>query len=185
MTDRTRQIEELETELRARGASFHVGDEFNEEMREAFLRHVLAFEDEPETTIRAQFAAQGYDAPHDLCTLIGRLAELNIVVERTDHLDDAALYQFLLGFLDEPLHLLNDPETIMHIDLVGSGSDEDNALFFRYYASDEEREWWMRGFPGEMLPPRERPPHDRDRLLPTAEDLRQRALHRREAATDA
>jgi hypothetical protein len=185
MTDRTRQIGELEAELRTRGASFHVGDDFDEEMRESFLRHVLAFEDEPETTIRAQFAAHGYDAPHDLWTLIGRLAKLNIVVERTDHLDNAGLCEFLLGLLDEPLHLLNNPETIMHIDLIGSGSDEDNAVFLRYYASDEERESWMRQFPGEALPPRERPPHDRDRLLPTAEDVRQQALHRREAATDA
>ena len=171
MTERKQQIEELEAELRTRGASFHVGDDFDEEMRESFLRHVLAFEDQPETTIRAQFAASGYDAPQDLWTLIGRLAELNIVIERTDHLDDAALCEFLLGFLDEPLHLLNDPGTIMHVDLIGSGSDEDNALFLRYYASDEEREHWMRELPNATLPPRERPRHDRDRLLPTAEDV--------------
>jgi hypothetical protein len=171
MTERTRPIGELEAELRTRGVSFHVGDDFDEEMCESFLRHVLAFEDQPETTIRAQLAASGYDAPQDLWTLIGRLAELNIVVERTDHLADAALCEFLLAYVDEPLHLLNDPETITHIDLVGSGSDEDNVLFFRYYASDEEREHWMREFPDETLPPRERPPHDRDRLLPTAEDL--------------
>ena len=158
MTDRKRQIEELEAELRTRGASFHVGDDFDEEMRESFLRHVLAFEDQPETTIRARLAAYRYDTPPDLWTLIRRLAELNIVVERTDHLDDAALCEFLLSSLDEPLHLPNDPETITHIDLVSSGSDEDNALFFRYYASDEERELWMREFPDETLPPRERPP---------------------------
>lgn len=182
MTERKQQIEELEAELRARGASFHVGDEFDEEMRESFLRHVLAFEDEPETTIRAQLAASGHEVPQDLWTLIGRLAELNVVIERTNHLDDAALCDFLLGFLDEPLHLPNDPRTITHVDLIGSGSNEDNALFLRYYASDEEREHWMRAFPGETLPPRELPPHDRDRLLPTAEDVRQQALHRREAA---
>ena len=58
----------------------------------------------------------------------------------------------------------------MHIDLVGSGSDEDNALFFRYYASDEEREYCMREFPDETLPSHERPQHNRDRLLPTAKD---------------
>lgn len=185
MTDRTRQIEELAAELHARGASFQVGDDFDEEMRESFLRYVLAFEDQPETTIRAQLAARGYEAPHDLWTLIGHLAELNIVIERTDHLDDAALYEFLLAYLDEPLHLPNDPGTITHIDLIGSGSDEDNALFFRYYASDEDREYWMREFPGETLPPRERPPYDRDRLLPTAENLRQQAIHRRKPATDA
>jgi len=51
MEDRSQQIEELETELRRRGASFYVGDEFGEEMRESFLRHVLAFEDAPRAVI--------------------------------------------------------------------------------------------------------------------------------------
>ena len=50
---------------------------------------------------------------------------------------------------------------------------------------DEEREYWMREFPGETLPPRKRPPHNRDRILATAEGLRQQALHRRGAATEA
>lgn len=184
MSKRERQIEELEAELRTRGASFHVDDNLDEELRESFFRHVLAFEEEPETTIRAQFAARGYDVPPDLWTLIARLAELNVAIERTDHLDDAALCEFLLGYIDEPLHLPNDPLTIMHVDLLGGGSDEDNDLYLRYYASDEDREHWMREFPDDTLPPRERPPHDRDRLLPTAEDLRGQAL-RREAATDA
>ncbi len=35
MTERTRRIEELEAELRTRGASFHVGADFDEEMRES------------------------------------------------------------------------------------------------------------------------------------------------------
>jgi hypothetical protein len=172
MKDRSQQIEELETELRMRGASFYVGDEFDDDMRESFLRHVLEFEDAPETTIRAQLAAHGHEVPDDLWPLIGHLAELNVVIERTNHLDDTALREFLLELLDQPVPVSNDPGTIMHVDVVGSGSDEDNALFFRYYASDEEREHWMREFPDETLPPRERPPHDRDRFLPTAENLR-------------
>lgn len=35
MAERTQLIEALEAELRTRGASFHVGDDFDEEMREA------------------------------------------------------------------------------------------------------------------------------------------------------
>jgi hypothetical protein len=35
MAERTRQIEALEAEWRTRGASFHVGDDFDEEMRES------------------------------------------------------------------------------------------------------------------------------------------------------
>lgn len=47
MTERKQQIEELEAKLRTRGASFHVGDDLDDELRESFLRHVLAFEDQP------------------------------------------------------------------------------------------------------------------------------------------
>ena len=35
MAERTQQIEALEAELRARGASFRVGDDFDREMRES------------------------------------------------------------------------------------------------------------------------------------------------------
>jgi hypothetical protein len=52
MTDRTRRIEELEAELRRRGASFHISDQFDEEMRESFLRQVLGYDDEQKTTNR-------------------------------------------------------------------------------------------------------------------------------------
>jgi len=35
MAERTRQIDAPEAELRTHGASFHVGDDFDEEMRES------------------------------------------------------------------------------------------------------------------------------------------------------
>jgi hypothetical protein len=155
-----------------RGASFYVGDDLDEELRESFLRNVLAFEDGPETTIRAQLTARGHEVPHDLWTLIEALAELNVVIERTDHLDDAAFREFLLHLLDEPVPLSNDPGMVMHVDVLGGGSNEDNELVLRYYASEEDRALWKRDFPKDKLPPRERPPHHRDRLLPTAEDVR-------------
>jgi hypothetical protein len=47
MKDGSQQIEAIEAELRMRGASFYVGDEFDDDVRESFLRHVLAFEDAP------------------------------------------------------------------------------------------------------------------------------------------
>jgi plasmid stability protein len=181
MTDRNRPIEELEAELRSRGATFHASDDFDEEMRESFLRHVLAFDEEPETTIRQELAARGRDIAGDLWALIGQFAELNIVLERTDHLDDAALFEFLLGYLDEPVYIPGDPNTIMHVDLLGGGSEEDQTLFLRYYASDEDRELWKREFPREKLPARERRPYDRDRLLPTAEEVREAVSPKRGA----
>lgn len=171
MQDTLRTIEELEAELRSRGATFHVSGDFDEELCESFFRHVLAFEDEPTTTIREHLGALGHDMPRDLWSLIARLAELNIVIEHTDHLDDVALFEFLLGYLDEPVHVPNDPGMIMHIDLIGSGSDEDNALFLRYYATAEDRQHWRCEFPEEEIPARKSPPFDRDRFLPTSESL--------------
>ena len=58
------------------------------------------------------------------------------------------------------------------VDIIGSGSAEDTALFLRYYATDEDRELWKRELPDEDIPPREGLPFDRDRLLPTGEDVR-------------
>jgi len=49
------------------------------------------------------------------------------------------------------------------------GSDEDNEMYLRYYASDEEREEWRRQF-NEPLPPKMRSAFDRDRFLPGGDD---------------
>ena len=50
--------------------------------------------------------------------------------------------------------------------MVGSGSEEDMELYHRYYADDEARAAWARSFPDDVIPPKEKPPYDRDRLLP-------------------
>ncbi|HUP59662.1 MAG TPA: hypothetical protein VNA69_04515 [Thermoanaerobaculia bacterium] len=170
MKDRTARIEELEAEIRSRGGSTFIDDEFDEGLLESFLKEVLAFEDGPETTIREELAARGHEVPHDLWDLIVRLAEMNIVIEFTDHLDDDALFQHLLAYLDDSVHIPNDPDTVMHVDIAG----EDPDLFLRYYADEEDRELWRRQFPDEPIPPRERLPYDRHRFLPTADDLRAR-----------
>ena len=171
------RIQELETELRSRGASMHIGGAMDDAMREAFLRNVLAFDDEPATSIRKQLEARGKRIPGELWPLISLYAELNVVIAHTDHLDDAALLAFLTGYLDESVHLPNDPAAILYIDTIGSGSDEDNAIFLRYYATDEDREFWSSDFPGQAIPAREPPPFDRDRLMPTDSDLRARGRH--------
>ena len=177
MKDRTRVIEELEAELHARGASFVIGGDLDEEIRESFLRDALAFEDEPTTTIRQELAARGEEVSRDLWLLIAQLARLGIVIECTDHLDDDALLAFLLDYADEPDYIPMDDATVMHVDILGSGSEEDHALYLRYYAAAEDREFWSEEFPDEALPPSERPPFDRDRFLPTAEDVRRRRRH--------
>ncbi|MFL6248002.1 MAG: hypothetical protein ACJ74H_18410 [Thermoanaerobaculia bacterium] len=166
MKKATRRIEELEAELGSRGASFHIGGELSEELRESFLRHVLEFDDElPASTMREQLKARGKEIPTELWPLLELFADLNIVIAHTDHLDDAALLAFLVGYLDESFHLPNDPASFVHVDTIGSGSEEDNTIFLRYYATDEDREFWRSDFPDEPIPPKELPPFDRDRLL--------------------
>ena len=89
-------------------------------------------------------------------TLLDHLASVGIVVEFADHLSDRELYAWLLesGHLEAHIALL--PDSFLHIDVIGSGSDEDNCLYLTYYASDEERAEWKRQFPDDELPPRKR-----------------------------
>src|SRR3954452_23746933 len=122
---------------------------------------------------------RGIDIPKDppaddaalhakLFEIIEGMFEIGIVVESTDHLSDAELYRFLID--DALLHetIISVAGGTWHISPIGSGSEEDNAIYMRYYADDEYREQWHRAF-GEPLPPKEKAPYDRDRLLPPRE----------------
>ncbi len=53
-----------------------------------------------------------------------------------------------------------------HIQLLSSGSDEDNFLYLKYYADNEWRRQWHKNFPKDPIPPHEDPRYDRDRWLP-------------------
>jgi len=165
-SDRLARIGELEAEVRARGAAYHVDDGFDDAMLESFLEHVLEFEDAPTTTLRERFTERGHSEPNDLWTLIGRLAEMNVFLHHTDHLSDVELHDWLTRFLDEEIPEIAGLNT--HVDAIGGGSDEDTALWLRHYATEEERNEWRGHFPGEQIPPRQPTPYDRDRFLPSA-----------------
>ncbi|HLJ25854.1 MAG TPA: hypothetical protein VKY85_04025 [Candidatus Angelobacter sp.] len=62
--------------------------------------------------------------------------------------------------------LATDANSARHIPTLGSGSEEDNQLYLKYYADDDWRRHWHENFPNDPLPAREDPPYDRDRLLP-------------------
>lgn len=146
-----------------------VDDGFDEEMTESFLEHVLRFETAEYKMVREWLAESGYvpppDVPDDrisseLYTLLDRLAFLGIVVEFADHLSDRELYDWITReHLEAHIPLLD--ETVVHFDVIGSGSDEDNHLYLTYYASEEERARWKADFPDEELPPRKTPLHTR------------------------
>ena len=89
-------------------------------------------------------------------------------LSQTNHLSDRELY---LHLCDEALHeetlaLPLDDETSCHIDLLSSGSAEDNFLYLMYYADKEWRQQWRESFPEDPIPAHKKPPYDRDRLLP-------------------
>ena len=63
----------------------------------------------------------------------------------------------------------NEPSFSSHLDMVGSGSEEDIALYLKYYADEDERQRWAKEWPGDPVPPHEAPPFDRDRHLPQSD----------------
>ena len=101
-----------------------------------------------------------------LMEIVEGMYEIGIVVEQTDHLSDAELYRFLVddALLEETIISPGGGGT-WHISPNGEGTSEDDAIYLRYYADDETRERWHREF-GCPLPPKEKLPYDRDRLLP-------------------
>ena len=100
-----------------------------------------------------------------LMEIVEGMYEIGIVVESIDHLSDAELYRFLVddALLEETI--VSMAGGTWHISPIGGCSDEDNQIYLRYYADDEDRERWHHDF-GAALPPKEKPPYERDWLSP-------------------
>ena len=103
-----------------------------------------------------------------LWEVINALALMGAYLEHTDHLSDRELYLLLWGdmLLEELVIQSPTASLVCHIDLIGSGSDEDNNIFLKYYADEEDRVFWVKEYPNEPVPARERLPFERDRQLP-------------------
>ena len=150
-----------------------------DEIAEKFLQQVLAFEDAEEKPLSDALAASGITLPpaaelddrqlrDKLWEVIRAMSLYGHYLHNTDHLSDRELYTRLITeILPEPTTLLpQQSEFCGHIDLVGSGSDEDIQLYLKYYADEEAREQWGEDWPDDEIPPHEDPPYDRDRHLP-------------------
>ncbi len=186
--DRIFHIEALKGELaELAGDSFElekVDAEMSPELEEQFLEQVLAFERAEQVTHRTRLRDAGVALPPaeelsddelslKLIEVIHTLAELRIFLEHTNHLSDRRLYAYLLAeALDESGPIL-PPDMLMncHLDIVGSGNEEDAAVWLRYYADEEARARWAVEFPEMAMPPHEVPPCDRDHHLPTPPPL--------------
>ena len=181
-TDRQIRIEKMKAEVRALPGGellMGLGTDLDSKAAEAFWRHVLECEQEPNGTRFAQLEDAGVELPapdhlddvmvhRKLWEVIGKLAEFGVYLNRTDHLGDRELYSLLWGNLlrQEEVILPPDPRSACHLDILGGCSDEDIMLTHKYYSDEAERIFWRAEFPNDPMPAHEDPPYDRDRNLP-------------------
>lgn len=177
------RIEKLEERIRELGGhSSTVSEEdLDPDLHESFLRNALAVEDAG-WSVPADLLENGgieltppaevddESLPEKLRGLVHAMALHNMFLVHTDHLTDRELYTVLVEEHLQGETLLGPAEPKRGynfiIDLVGSGSDEDNELYLRYHADDEWRARWKEDWPHDELPPKEEPVADRDRFLP-------------------
>jgi hypothetical protein len=179
--DREIHIETLKAQIQnAAGQDIIIGNIQGGDptVQEAFLEHVLAFESGEWVRPFDELISAGIDMlpahrlgdtalTAKLWEVIRALAERRLFLENTDHLSDRELYLWLRDdALQQEFKLLGPEMGDWHLDALGGCSEEDLTLSMRFYASDEERKWWAAQFPGFPMPPRDRPPYDRDRSLP-------------------
>jgi hypothetical protein len=183
--DRHKRIEELKRraqELCDGQMQMSKMSDCSAETEEAFLKQVMDYEEAPWTTHFQQLEDAGVSLPPPdslndeelktkLWEVIQKLALLRVFIEQTDHLSDRELYTHLWtdSLREETKALPLDESSSYHIQLIGSGSEEDNQLYLRYYADDAERRRWQKSFPNDPMPAHVDPPYDRDRLALYAE----------------
>jgi hypothetical protein len=160
--------------------SFFESEEMSQELREQFWERVVAFEETEWITSFELLVQGGMDLPapeelddsqltDKLWEVIRGLAMLRMFLYNTNHLSDRELYEELWHEIlreENPAMPVNE-NSACHIDMVGSGSEEDNELYLRYYADEEDRQLWAIDWPNDTIPVHETPPFDRDRHLPS------------------
>jgi hypothetical protein len=182
--ERQRHIRELQEKLEhiTNGpVKMGFSEDCPEEIRERFLESVLAFEEAEPVALFDELAKMGLQlqAPEEmndvqlnskLWEVIRCMSLLGSYLHNTDHLSDRELYRRLWSeLLREPSVLLpHNQNYAEHIDIIGTGSEEDIQLYLKYYADEEARQHWAEEFTDDPIPPHEPPPFDRDRLLPQA-----------------
>jgi hypothetical protein len=180
--DREQTIEDLKRraeELCGGPMTTDTLDECPAEVEEEFWKHVVDYEEGPWTTNFEQLESAGMSLPPPdslqdeeltakLWEAIHKLALLRVFIEDTDHLSDRELYTHLWteSLREETPAMPLDANSACHIQILGSGSEEDNLLYLKYYADDDWRRQWREDFPSDPIPPHEDPAYDRDRFLP-------------------
>lgn len=178
--DRAIRINELEAQLKDMGLeSTGVNDDCPPELHEQYLSGLVQYESAPLSCQFNRLVQDGVELPEPgalddaalhakLWEIVHALAKRDVYIVHTDHLSDRELYEhFWSDSLREVVPIMPAGSGwINYIDIIGGCSEEDIQISHRYYDSEESRQHWMKDFPDDVLPPREDPPFQRDRLLP-------------------
>jgi len=177
--DQEERINKLRQELEKLGGTTISLDSMPADMEEEFLRQVLEYESAEPVSLFRLLENAGLEIPapdqiedHALASklqeIVERMASLGAYLLHTDHLTDRELYHYLYfeGLREEAVLFPENPSYAYMIDLTGSGSENDNQIYLKYYADEQHRAQWAHDWPGDSIPDHEDPPFDRDRYLP-------------------
>jgi hypothetical protein len=177
--DQEQRIAKLREEIKRLGGSTMSLEDMPADLEEEFLRHVLEYETAEPISLFRLLENSGLEIPkpadltddevmEKLVEVINRMASLGAYLLHTNHLSDRALYEYLYddGLREEAVLFPENPSYAYMIDLTGSGSEEDNQTYLKYYADDEHRKEWAKDWPDDHVPDHVNPPFDRDRHLP-------------------
>ena len=173
------RIAKLRAELEKLGGTTTTLESMPADMEEEFLRHVLEYEKSEPISLMGLLENAGFIVPAPesldkdtlrikLNELIDRMASLGAYLLHTNHLSDRELYDYLYheGLREESVLFPENPSYAYMLDITGSGSEEDNQIYLKYYADEEHRRQWAHDWPDAHVPEHEDPPFDRDRFLP-------------------
>src|SRR5678810_1291045 len=162
------RIAKLRAELEKLGGSTTTLESMPADMEEEFLRHVLEYETAEPISLLRLLENSGLEVPAPeqldkdalkikLKEVIERIASLGAYLLHTNHLSDRELYEYLYndGLREEAVLFPENPSYAYMIDLTGSGSEEDNQIYLKYYADAEHRIQWALDWPDDIIPDHE------------------------------
>ncbi len=186
--ERQIRIQRMREELERIGGDWKAvaeEDDLSPETEEAMLQRVLYLKTAPRTTFAKMLLTDGVELPSPdmleseaevhakLWEVIHGLAYRRVFLFYTNHLSNRELYtkMWTEHLNQKTIDMSWDEDAGCYLDLLDGQNNEDAQIWLRYYADEEERQWWNDSMHnGELsLPPSEEPPYSRDELLPKRE----------------